>query len=98
MYGIPKEYYEKYAIRKYGFHGTSHKFVSKRTAEFLGKDYNDLKIIVCHMGNGASLSAVKNGKCVDTSMGLTPLEGVIRGTRSGDIDPALLSICATKRT
>lgn len=75
MYGIPKEYYEKYAIRKYGFHGTSHKFVSKRTAEFLGKDYNDLKIIVCHMGNGASLSAVKNGKCVDTSMGLTPLEG-----------------------
>ena len=82
MYGIPKEYYEKYAIRKYGFHGTSHKFVSKRTAEFLGKDYNDLKIIVCHMGNGASLSAVKNGKCVDTSMGLTPLEGVIMGTRS----------------
>ena len=94
MYGIPKEYYEKYAIRKYGFHGTSHKFVSKRTAEFLGKDYNDLKIIVCHMGNGASLSAVKNGKCVDTSMGLTPLEGVIMGTRTGDLDlGALLYIC-----
>ena len=94
MYGIPKEYYEKYAIRKYGFHGTSHKFVSKRTAEFLDKDYNDLKIIVCHMGNGASLSAVKNGKCVDTSMGLTPLEGVIMGTRTGDLDlGALLYIC-----
>lgn len=96
MYGIPKEYYEKYAIRKYGFHGTSHKFVSKRTAEFLGKDYNDLKIIVCHMGNGASLSAVKNGKCVDTSMGLTPLEGLIMGTRSGDIDPAIMEFIAHK--
>ena len=96
MYGIPKEYYEKYAIRKYGFHGTSHKFVSKRTAEFLGKDYNDLKIIVCHMGNGASLSAVKNGKCVDTSMGLTPLEGLVMGTRSGDIDPAIMEFIAKK--
>ena len=96
MYGIPKEYYEKYAIRKYGFHGTSHKFVSKRTAEFLGKDYNDLKIIVCHLGNGASVSAVKNGKCVDTSMGLTPLEGLIMGTRSGDIDPAIMEFIAHK--
>ena len=96
MYGIPKEYYEKYAIRKYGFHGTSHKFVSKRTAEFLGKDYNDLKIIVCHMGNGASLSAVKNGKCVDTSMGLTPLEGVPMGTRCGDIDPAIIEFLMKK--
>ena len=96
MYGIPKEYYEKYAIRKYGFHGTSHKFVSKRTAEFLGKDYNDLKIIVCHMGNGASLSAVKNGKSVDTSMGLTPLEGLIMGTRSGDMDPAIMEFIAKK--
>ena len=96
MYGIPKEYYEKYAIRKYGFHGTSHKFVSKRTAEFLGKDYNDLKIIVCHMGNGASLSAVKNGKCVDTTMGLTPLEGVVMGTRSGNIDPAIVEFIAKK--
>ena len=85
-----------YPIRKYGFHGTSHKFVSKRTAEFLGKDYNDLKIIVCHMGNGASLSAVKNGKCVDTSMGLTPLEGVIMGTRSGDIDPAFVEYLCNK--
>lgn len=96
MYGIPKEYYEKYAIRKYGFHGTSHKYVSKRTADFLGKDIKDLKIIVCHMGNGASLSAVKDGKCVDTSMGLTPLEGVIMGTRSGDIDPAILEFVAKK--
>ena len=96
MYGIPKEYYEKYAIRKYGFHGTSHKFVSKRTAEFLGKDSKDLKVIVCHMGNGASLSAVKNGKCVDTSMGLTPLEGVIMGTRSGDIDPAFVEYLCNK--
>lgn len=96
MYGIPKEYYEKYAIRKYGFHGTSHKYVSKRTADFLGKDIKDLKIIVCHMGNGASLSAVKDGKCVDTSMGLTPLEGVIMGTRSGDIDPAIMEFIAKK--
>lgn len=96
MYGIPKEYYEKYAIRKYGFHGTSHKYVSSRTAAFLGKDIKDLKIIVCHMGNGASLSAVKDGKCVDTSMGLTPLEGVIMGTRSGDIDPAFVEYLCNK--
>ena len=96
MYGIPKEYYDKYAIRKYGFHGTSHKFVSKRTAEFLGKDPKELKTIVCHIGNGASLSAVKEGKCVDTSMGLTPLEGVIMGTRSGDIDPAFFEYLCNK--
>ena len=96
MYGIPKEYYEKYAIRRYGFHGTSHKFVSKRTAEFLGKDIKDLKIIVCHLGNGASLSAVKNGVCVDTSMGMTPLEGVIMGTRSGDIDPTFVEYMCNK--
>ena len=96
MYGLPKEYYEKYAIRKYGFHGTSHKYVSRRTAEFLGKDIKDLKIIVCHMGNGASLSAVKNGKCVDTSMGLTPLEGLVMGTRSGDMDPAIMEYISKK--
>ena len=96
MYAVPYELYKKYGVRRYGFHGTSHKFVSKRTAEFLGKDYNDLKIIVCHMGNGASLSAVKNGKCVDTSMGLTPLEGVIMGTRSGDIDPAFVEYLCNK--
>lgn len=96
LYGIPKEYVEKYGIRKYGFHGTSHKYVSKRLADYLGKDYNDMKIIVCHIGNGASISAVKNGKCVDTSMGLTPLEGVLMGTRSGDLDPAVVEFLCNK--
>ncbi len=96
LYGIPLEYYEKYKIRRYGFHGTSHDFVSARTAELLGKKREDLKIIVCHLGNGASISAVKNGKCIDTSMGLTPLEGLIMGTRSGDLDPAIISFIAEK--
>ena len=96
MYGLPYEYYEKYKIRRYGFHGTSHSYVSKKAAEVLGKKYEDLKIIVCHLGNGASVSAVKNGKCVDTSMGLTPLEGLIMGTRSGDMDPAIVSFLAEK--
>ena len=96
MYGLPYEYYEKYKIRRYGFHGTSHSYVSRKAAEVLDKKYEDLKIIVCHMGNGASLSAVKNGKCVDTSMGLTPLEGVIMGTRSGDIDPAFVEYLCNK--
>lgn len=96
MYGIPYEYYEKYKIRRYGFHGTSHSYVSKKAAEVLGKKYEDLKIIVCHLGNGASVSAVMNGKCVDTSMGLTPLEGLIMGTRSGDIDPAIIEFIAHK--
>ncbi len=96
LYGIPYEYYEKYRIRIYGFHGTSHSYVSKRAAELLGKDYTDAKIIVCHLGNGASVSAVKNGKCVDTSMGLTPLEGLMMGTRSGDIDPAIIEFLAHK--
>lgn len=96
MYGLPYEYYEKYKIRRYGFHGTSHSYVSKRAAEVLGKKYEDLKIIVCHLGNGASISAVMNGKCVDTSMGLTPLEGLIMGTRSGDIDPAIIEFIAHK--
>ena len=96
MYGIPYEYYKKYKIRRYGFHGTSHSYVSKRAAEVLGKKYEDLKIIVCHLGNGASISAVKNGKCVDTSMGLTPLQGLIMGTRSGDIDPAIIEFIAHK--
>ncbi len=96
LYGIPYEYYEKYRIRRYGFHGTSHSYVSKRAAEMLGKDYGDAKIIVCHLGNGASVSAVKNGKCVDTSMGLTPLEGLMMGTRSGDIDPAIIEFLAHK--
>lgn len=96
MYGLPYEYYEKYKIRRYGFHGTSHSYVSKRAAEVLGRSYEDLKIIVCHLGNGASVSAVQNGKCVDTSMGLTPLEGLIMGTRSGDIDPAIIEFLAHK--
>lgn len=96
LYGIPYEYYEKYRIRRYGFHGTSHSYVSKRAAEMLGKAYEDVKVIVCHLGNGASVSAVKNGKCVDTSMGLTPLEGLMMGTRSGDIDPAIIEFLAHK--
>lgn len=96
LYGIPFSYYEKYKIRRYGFHGTSHSYVSQRAAEILGKDAKDLKVIVCHLGNGASLSAVKNGESVDTSMGLTPLEGLIMGTRSGDIDPAIVTHIAKK--
>ena len=96
MYGLPYEYYENYKVRRYGFHGTSHSFVSKRTAEILGKDYEDVKTIVCHLGNGASICAVLNGKSVDTSMGLTPLEGLVMGTRSGDIDPAILEFLAKK--
>ena len=95
LYGLPHEYYEKYKVRRYGFHGTSHDYVSNRTAQLLGKKREDLKIIVCHLGNGGSVSAVDHGKCVDTSMGLTPLEGLIMGTRSGDIDPAICDfICA----
>lgn len=96
MYGLPYEYYKKYKVRRYGFHGTSHSYVSKRAAEILGVPYESLKIIVCHLGNGASISAVKYGKCVDTSMGLTPLEGLIMGTRCGDIDPAILEFIAKK--
>lgn len=96
LYGIPYEYYEKYRIRRYGFHGTSHSYVSKKAAEVLGQQYEDLKLIVCHLGNGASVSAVQNGKCIDTSMGLTPLEGLIMGTRSGDIDPAIIEFLAHK--
>lgn len=96
MYGIPYEYYEKYKVRKYGFHGTSHSFVSKRTAELIGKPIEDLKIIVCHLGNGASVCAVDGGKSVDTSMGLSPLEGLIMGTRSGDIDPSVMEFICKK--
>ncbi len=96
MYGLPYEYYEKYKVRRYGFHGTSHDFVSKRAAELLGKDKKELKIIVCHLGNGASVSAVKNGESIDTSMGLTPLEGLMMGTRSGDMDPAIVAFLAEK--
>ncbi|MCD6545804.1 MAG: acetate kinase [Thermotogae bacterium] len=91
LYAIPYEYYEKYKIRRYGFHGTSHRYVSKRAAEILGKRYEELKIITCHLGNGASIAAVKYGKSIDTSMGFTPLEGLVMGTRSGDLDPAIVT-------
>ncbi len=96
LYGLPKEYYKKYKVRRYGFHGTSHSFVSKRAVEFLGLDKDNSKVIVCHLGNGSSISAVVNGKCVDTTMGLTPLEGVVMGTRSGNIDPAIMEYIAKK--
>ena len=96
LYGLPYEYYEKYKVRRYGFHGTSHSYVSKHMAQFLGMDLNHSKLIVAHLGNGASISAVKDGKCIDTSMGLTPLEGLVMGTRSGDIDPAIMEYIAKK--
>ena len=96
LYGIPYEYYEKYKIRRYGFHGTSHSYVSKKLAEYTGLDYNNSKLIVAHLGGGASISAVLNGECVDTSMGLTPLEGIVMGTRSGDIDPSIIEFIADK--
>ena len=96
IYAIPYEYYDKYRVRRYGFHGTSHKYVAERAAEILGKDSNNFKVITCHLGNGASITAVKDGKCINTSMGFTPLEGLVMGTRSGDIDPAIISFLAEK--
>ncbi|EEO26318.1 acetate/propionate family kinase [Helicobacter winghamensis] len=96
IYGLPYEYYEKYKIRRYGFHGTSHSYVSKRTAEFLGIPLENSKIITCHLGNGSSICAIENGKSIDTSMGLTPLEGLVMGTRSGDLDPAIIDYIAQK--
>lgn len=96
IYAIPYEYYEKYGIRRYGFHGTSHKYVSERAAKMLNIDIKDLKIITCHLGNGASVSAIQGGRCIDTSMGFTPLEGVVMGTRSGGIDPAILEYIMSK--
>ena len=96
MYGLPYEYYDKYKVRRYGFHGTSHSFVSKRAAELAGKSYDDLKTVVCHLGNGASICAVDGGKSVDTSMGFTPLAGLVMGTRSGDIDPTCIEFIAHK--
>lgn len=96
MYAVPYDWYEKYDIRKYGFHGTSHAFVSARAAEFGGLDPKNSKIVVCHLGNGSSISAVLNGECIDTSMGLTPLEGLPMGTRSGSIDPAVVQFIANK--
>ena len=91
IYALPYELYEKNGIRRYGFHGTSHKYVANEAAKMLGKDIKDLKIVTCHLGNGASITAVKNGKSFDTSMGFTPLEGLVMGTRSGDVDPAVLT-------
>ena len=96
IYGIPYTYYKKYGIRRYGFHGTSHHYVSKKAAEILNKDYKKLKIISCHLGNGSSIAAVMNGKSIDTSMGFTPLEGIVMGTRSGDIDPAIIPFLMKK--
>ncbi|HEY3424672.1 MAG TPA: acetate kinase [Negativicutes bacterium] len=96
VYGLPYEAYEKYHVRRYGFHGTSHKFVAQSVAELLGQNINDLKIITCHLGNGSSVAAVKNGKVIDTSMGFTPLEGLVMGTRCGDIDPAILPFLMKK--
>ena len=96
MFPIPYEYYEKYAIRRYGFHGTSHRFVSARCAEVMGKNIEDLKIVTCHLGNGSSITAVKGGKCIDTSMGLTPLDGFIMGTRCGAIDPSVVTYLQQK--
>ncbi|MHB1392029.1 MAG: acetate/propionate family kinase [Clostridia bacterium] len=96
IYAIPYELYEKYKIRRYGFHGTSHKYVSEKAAEMLGKPLEELKLITCHLGNGASIAAVKHGKSVETSMGFTPLEGLAMGTRSGDIDPAIIKYLAEK--
>ncbi len=90
LYGLPYEYYEKYGIRRYGFHGTSHKYVSRRAAQLMDKPLTEVNIITCHLGNGASMAAVKGGKSVETSMGLTPLEGLIMGTRSGDLDPSIV--------
>ena len=96
IYPLPYELYEKYAIRKYGFHGTSHKYVSLKAAEMLGKDIKDLNIVTCHLGNGASVCAVQGGKSIDTSMGFTPLEGLAMGTRSGDVDPAIVPFIMEK--
>ncbi len=96
LYAIPYKYYEKYHIRRYGFHGTSHRYVTLRAAEMLGKKPEELKLVTCHLGNGSSISAVKNGKCYDTSMGLTPLEGIIMGTRCGSVDPAIVPLLMKK--
>jgi len=96
IYALPYEYYDKYSVRRYGFHGTSHGYVAKRAAKMMGQDLSELKIVTCHLGNGASVAAVKNGKSVDTSMGLTPLEGLVMGTRCGDIDPAIIPFLLEK--
>ena len=96
MYALPYKYYEKYGVRRYGFHGTSHKFISKRCADVMGKDIESLKIITCHIGNGASIAAVENGKVIDTTMGFTPLDGFMMGTRSGGVDPSIITFLSEK--
>jgi len=96
IYPLPYEYYEKYGVRRYGFHGTSHRYVVQRAADMMGKDIKDLKLISCHLGNGASVAAVKGGKSVATSMGFTPLEGLVMGTRTGDLDPAIVTFIMNK--
>ncbi len=96
MFNVPYEYYEKYAVRRYGFHGTSHRYVSARCAELMGKDKKDLKMITCHLGNGSSITAVDGGKCIDTSMGLTPLDGFMMGTRTGTLDPSVVTFIMEK--
>ena len=96
IYALPYEYYENYKVRRYGFHGTSHQYITERAAEMLGKDLNEVNLITCHLGNGSSISAVKGGKCFDTSMGFTPLEGLAMGTRSGDLDPAIIPFIMDK--
>lgn len=96
MYAVPYEYYEKYNVRRYGFHGTSHRYVSAEMARLMGKDLKDLKLITCHIGNGSSITAVKDGKCIDTTMGLTPLDGFMMGTRSGSLDPSVVTYIAEK--
>ncbi|MBQ1659250.1 MAG: acetate kinase, partial [Clostridia bacterium] len=96
IYPVPYEYYEKYAVRRYGFHGTSHRYVSHRCAELMGKDLKDIKMITCHLGNGSSITAIKDGKVIDTSMGLTPLDGIMMGTRTGSLDPSVVTFIAEK--
>ena len=96
LFPVPMEWYENYKVRRYGAHGTSHQYVSQRCAELMGKDVKDLKIITCHLGNGASITAVDGGKCINTSMGLTPLGGIMMGTRCGDIDPAIVPFVMKK--
>jgi acetate kinase len=96
LYGLPYEAYEKYGVRRYGFHGTSHKYVSQRAAEMMGQHMSNLRIITCHLGNGSSLAAIKYGKAIDTSMGFTPLEGLVMGTRCGEIDPAIIPFLMKK--
>ena len=96
MFAVPYEYYEKYKIRRYGFHGTSHRYVSHRLAEIMGRDLKDMKVITCHIGNGSSITAIKDGKVIDTSMGLTPLDGFMMGTCTGTLDPSVVTFIAEK--